>query len=161
MTLHFEAESGAAVDRYHGVEIPPPRLVPLDHPDQTQFEYSIYRNERRHGFACLATDEVFQENGLAIRHFTLHFEEDGTIEWALKLKSWMNIEGDAAAFLQRLAEGVVKVFEKQTANYSSELRYQVITDAAALDRHNLSLPSAKRLPDSRIELAYVRVPLNP
>lgn len=160
--LRFEPSDGSAVDRQYGIEIFESRILPTDQPGETEYQFGVYQGENRFGFGCNGTQRVTHEAGRAQRTFVLNFAQDTTIDWALKLKGWLNVPGDELSFLWSLADGLVKTYQDRTDNYDEDVRYEVVTDGEVLQRHGIAQPvDAPQAAGGEILLSAVDIPMHP
>lgn len=161
MPLHFEAAHGCAVDRQNGLEIYQPRMEPGRVPDEVEYQYPIYQGSQRHGFGCLGVCTVIEDDGQPVRLFTLDLGQGWVIDWILKLKQQLQIDGDTFDFVQRLAEGLVRVFQSRTDN-TEAAHYVALTQDAALREYGISVPDGlSHLSNGQLVLAEVRVQAHP
>ena len=161
MPLHFEAAHGCAVDRGNGLEIYRPRMEPGRSPEEVEYQYPIYQGEKTHGIGCLGLSTVIEENGHPVRLFTLDLGQGGAIDRILKLKQQLQIDGDTFEFVQRLAEGLVKVFQSRTDN-TEAAHYVALIQDAALQEHQISVSDGlARLSNGQVILAEVHVQAHP
>jgi hypothetical protein len=136
-------------------------MEPGSAPDEVEYQYPIYQGETMHGFGCFGLCTVIEEDGQPVRLFTLDLGQGWVIDWVLTLKQQLKIDGDTFDFVQRLAEGLVRVFQSRTDN-TEAVRYVVLSQNAALREYEISVPDGvARLSNGQLILAEVRVPARP
>lgn len=158
MTLRFVAAHGSSVDTANALVIYRPRMEPCAAPDEVEYQYAIYKNEdERDGLGFFGLSIVIEEGGEPVRVFTLDLGRPPVIESMIELKKRLKVDGDDFDFIQRLAEGLVGVFESRTDN-TEAVRYVALTQDAPLHEKGIAVPDAlPRLPNGQIVLAEARV----
>jgi hypothetical protein len=161
MPLRFEAAHGSAIDPHNDLKIFQPRMEPTATPDEVEYQYAIYRGDTRYGFGCFGLSMVVQEQGRSVRVFTLDLGQDWVIESIQKLRERLSIDGDDFDFAQRLAEGLVQVFQSRTDN-TEEVRYLALMQTAFLDKKGwVASDALAHLPNGDVVLAQIVVPAYP
>ncbi len=161
MPLRFEAAYGSAVDQHNNLKIFEPRMEPTSIPDGVEYQYAIYRGDTRYSFGCFGLCTIVQEEGRRVRVFTLDLGLDWVIESIQKLRQCLDIDGGDFDFAQRVAEGLVLVFQSQTGN-SEEVRYMAFMRDAVFKAKGWVAPDGLvRLANGDVVLAQVVLPVNP
>lgn len=160
--FHFEATLGSAIDRERGLEINRARLLPMEEPNQLEFQFPIYLGDDRYGLGCYGTQSLTEEHGRKLRVFTLDLGEKGTIDSVLQLKDSLEVAGDKLDFLLSFADGLVKAYQGRTDNYDEDLRYYAVSAEASLIDHDIVPPAnLDRLANGQLILAAVQIPMHP
>ncbi len=93
-----------------------------------------------------------------MRIFTLDLWQDWVIEWIQELRQQLEIDGDDFEFVQRLAEGLVQVFQSRTDN-TEEVRYLALIQDGVIKAKRWVVPGGlTRIANGDVVLAQVVVP---
>ena len=158
MSLNFEPQLNSAVDTKSGLTICRPRRLPLEDPSQTEYQYSIYLNDKRlYGIGLNGVDKLIEKIECKEWIFMLDIGSDW--EGVFRLKKILNNNDRDFVFLKNLAFGLIAVFEKDiNANYDS--RYLAVVNVELLQQHGIIAPDhAVRLSNGKIVLAEVFIPV--
>lgn len=160
--LCFKPQTGCAVDEQNRLTIYRPRLVPAEAPYDIEYQYSIFRDDKRfEGIGLFATDSWVRDRTGDERVFAIDLTTPQAISSAFDLKASFGIDSDDLTFLRGLAYGLVAVFKSRRDN-PDLVRYIVLGNAVALQERGLSIDSRINVTaDGRAILAQIVVPPNP
>jgi hypothetical protein len=160
--LNFEPQLGRAVDQGTGLNIVSPRMFSSptpDMPDHVEYEYS-YDCHRHLFYGVGLLGLMTNSNEFGRRRCTHKLGLGGGLEFIFRLKRMLNNADEDFAFLQAIAQGLVRVFEKDI-NRAGEFLYQALVCADSLAERGISHPSnVTRLPTGEILLAEVFVAIH-
>lgn len=159
--LHFQPQLGSAVDEENRIAIYRPRLVPAEPPYDIEYQYLIFKDDKRfEGIALFVTDSWARGRNSSEQIFVIDLATAQAIDSALDVKSSLGLVGDDLTFLRELSRGLVAVFQSRTDN-ANVVRYIVVTSVRALVARGLNDTSQLEvLEDGRAILAQAVVPAN-
>lgn len=162
MSLDFKPQPGSAIDSNSGLAISYPRMLPAEPPsapNDTEYQYSIYLNDKRFsGVGLEGSNAVVEEAGRRVWTSKLDLGRASSLDSVFKLKRMLSNGDENFTFLRGLAQGLVRVFEQDT-NRDYDFRYLALTDATLLAQRGIAVPEdIARLPTGEIILADVFVP---
>lgn len=135
----FEVAPGSSIDRANQLQIFTPRMQPTTEANGVEYQYPIYRGETMYGLGFFGAEALVRNGSQIEQAFILNLGHSSVIDSILQLKRDFEIQEDDAAFLVRLARGLVLVFATRTDN-DEPVIYRAISDLSALQAHGLSLP---------------------
>ena len=162
MPLDFKPQPGSAVDPGTGLTIHAPRMSPAPPPadaGHTEYQYNFrFDGQWFYGIGLNGSDEVVERAGRREWMFRLDLGRDWVLDTVFELKRMLGNSDEDFVFLQGMAQGLVRVFEKDT-NHDYDFRYLALTDAGLLAQRGIMvLGEVARLPTGEIVLADVFVP---
>jgi len=159
--LHFQPQLGSAVDEENRIAIYRPRLVPAEPPYDIEYQYLIFKDDKRfEGIALFVTDSWAKGRNSPEQIFVIDLATAQAIESALDVKSSLGLVEDDLTFLRELSRGLVAVFQSRTDN-ANVVRYIVVTSVKALIARGVNDTShLEVLEDGRAILAQIVVPAN-
>jgi len=148
--LHFQPHIGSAVDEENRIAIHRPRLVPAEAPYDIEYQYPIFKNDKRlEGIALFVTDSWARGRSSSEQVFVIDLVTAHAIDSALDL-----------TFLRELSHGLVAVFQSRTDN-AHVVRYIVVTSVRELVARGVNDTSQLEvMEDGRAILAQVIVRAN-
>lgn len=159
--LRFQPQLGSAVDEENRIAIYRPRLVPAEAPYDIEYQYLIFKDDKRfEGMSLFATDSWARVRNSSEQIFVIDLATAEAIDSALDVKSSLGLVEDDLTFLRELSRGLVAVFQSRTDN-ANVVRYIVVTSVRALVARGVRDTShLEVLEDGRAILAQALVPAN-
>ena len=157
MPINFQSRSGAAIDQQSGVKITMPRMLPVstqDGEEYTEYQYSIYHGDKRiSGLGLNGTDRIVDTHGRRLWISKLDLGRDWVLDSIFDIKHELGNDDSDFYFLQAIASGLLKVFEKEP-NQNYDFHYVASSEESSLARRGIEVPSGiARLSSDEILLA--------
>lgn len=158
MTLRFEPQGSAAIDRVHGIEIRQPRILQSDRPGEVEYQYSIIIKGESCGLGFHGTYEPTVVNGASGATSSLLLAPDDVLKHVLEMQAKIGDRSEPIPFLCDFSRGLLTVYESGIFNYENS-HYLVLAAADGLTRLGIEVPSTlARTETGVIILAELFVP---